>query len=60
MAVDDLDNHQIADVGRGVVPEEDIIVSMDSDVATTWTVLEDNASGREKESVINDALPDCS
>ena len=46
----------------GVVPEEDILVSIYSDVATAVTartVLEDNASGKEKESVLNDGLPDC-
>jgi hypothetical protein len=60
--MDGLDNHQIADITLDAVavPEEGIIVSIDSDVATARIVLEDNASGREQESVLNDGLPYCS
>ena len=58
--MDNLDNHRIVDFGQGVVPKEDILVSIYSEVATVRTVLEDSASGREKESVLNDGLLDYS
>ena len=48
MAVDDLDNDQIADVGRNVVPEEDILVSIYSDVVTARTVWMITCRGERK------------